>query len=231
MIVGSDPPPMLTTTGTLCHVFSHGSLLLIRKSKGLFGEGRWNAPGGKLKPGEGIEGCAIREVLEETGLEVRALEPHGELKFHFGPRRDPDWIVHVFSTRSFSGSLRSGPEGEVRWFGLHEIPYDEMWEDDRYWLPLVFRGKRFTGAFYFDDEGDRLLDHCLMDPPGRSDGNRARCQGIVGCLRRLRALFLRPLALAFPSIIPFALLRPPFLFAHRFLRGLSRLPYLHLTPL
>jgi 8-oxo-dGTP diphosphatase len=140
-MVGSDPPPMSTTTGTLCHVFSHESLPSIRKSKGLFGEGRWNAPGGKLKPGEGIEGCAIREVLEEIGLEVRALEPHWELKFHFGPRRDPDWIVHVFS-----GSLRSGPEGEVRWFGLHEIPYDEMWGDDRYWLPLVFRGNALLGC-------------------------------------------------------------------------------------
>ena len=43
--------------------------------------------------------------------------------------------------------------------GLDAIPFDEMWEDDRYWLPLVIDGKRFSGSWIFD--GDRMLDYRL----------------------------------------------------------------------
>ena len=37
-----------------------------------------------------------------------------------------------------------------------------MWEDDRYWLPLMLEGRSFDGRFLF--EGDRLLGHQLESP-------------------------------------------------------------------
>ena len=43
-----------------------------------------------------------------------------------------------------------------------EIPYDEMWDDDRYWLPLLLAGQRFRGYFIFD--GPTMLDHTLVVP-------------------------------------------------------------------
>jgi len=55
-------------------------------------------------------------------------------------------------------------EGEVkeecgpmkpRWFNVNEIPYNEMWEDDKYWLPLVLNGQKIKAKFYF--ENDRLF--------------------------------------------------------------------------
>jgi 8-oxo-dGTP pyrophosphatase MutT (NUDIX family) len=47
-----------------------GGLLMI------FRRGKWDLPKGKLDPGETIEQCAVREVIEETGL--KKVE-HGEL--------------------------------------------------------------------------------------------------------------------------------------------------------
>ena len=145
---------------TLCHIIKDISLLLQKKSKGLFGEGKWNGVGGKLKPNESPENCVKREVYEETGLRISELKFHGVLNF-FGSRKEIDWIVHVFSTSEFDGKVKSSKEGNLRWFNFEDIPFDEMWADDRYWLPLVLKGKSFKGIFYFDGEGKTILDFDL----------------------------------------------------------------------
>ena len=151
----------MAVEATLCHIVDGGRLLLQRKSAGLFGEGRWNGVGGKLKAGEAPREGAAREALEETGLRVSNLKPHGVLNFYFGQKAVPDWVVHVFSTGSFEGGLEPSEEGTLRWFALDEIPYDEMWQDDRHWLPLLLEGRRFNGDFYFNEDGTELLDFNL----------------------------------------------------------------------
>jgi len=51
------------------------------------------------------------------------------------------------------------------WTPLDAIPYEEMWEDDRLWVPLVLSGTKFSGRYVFDD--DVMLDHALdvLDGP------------------------------------------------------------------
>lgn len=55
-------------------VVRDGRVLLGRRT-GSHGEGRWSFPGGHLEFGETVEGCARREVLEETGLVLHDLRP------------------------------------------------------------------------------------------------------------------------------------------------------------
>lgn len=45
--------------------------ILLGKRKNIFGDGTYGLPGGKLKQGETFEECAIREIKEETGLDVK----------------------------------------------------------------------------------------------------------------------------------------------------------------
>lgn len=149
----------MTIKATLCHILKEDKVLLLKKSKGLFGGGKWNAPGGKLSPGEEPERCAMREVLEETGLRLKDLRFHGILDFYFGHKEEPDWVVHIFSSSKFSGELRASSEGVLRWFDREEVPYGEMWDDDEHWLPLLLEGKRFSGTFYFDETGEELIDY------------------------------------------------------------------------
>ena len=92
---------------TLCHVINDGSVLLKLATRGV-SKGKWNGPGGKIDAGETPEACAIREVLEETGLDVKNLFYHGELRFHMDGGEDLSFIVHLFSTKSFEG--RSNPQ-------------------------------------------------------------------------------------------------------------------------
>jgi 8-oxo-dGTP diphosphatase len=105
--------------------------------------------------------CVAREVFEETGLQVRALTYHGVLQFCFASPSRVDWIVHVFSSERWIGEPHPGDEGVLRWFALDEIPYDEMWPDDRHWLPLLLEGKRFRGWFVFNEGGDTIRAYQL----------------------------------------------------------------------
>lgn len=55
-------------------VLRQGRVLLGRR-QGAHGAGTWALPGGHLEAGESVEACAVREVLEETGLEVQDVVP------------------------------------------------------------------------------------------------------------------------------------------------------------
>lgn len=57
----------MTIVATLCFIVNDDRILLLKKSKGLLGQGKWNAPGGKILPNEEPEACAIREVLKRLG--------------------------------------------------------------------------------------------------------------------------------------------------------------------
>ncbi|MBU0929712.1 MAG: NUDIX domain-containing protein, partial [Nanoarchaeota archaeon] len=45
--------------------------ILFGKRKGFHGSGTWCPPGGHLEFNESIEECAIREVMEETGIKIK----------------------------------------------------------------------------------------------------------------------------------------------------------------
>lgn len=149
---------------TLVFVVDAGRVLLIRKKRGL-GAGKINGPGGRLEPGETLEECAIREVQEELLITPKELEKSGECRFQFVD----GYSIHVHTYRAdgYVGEPTETEEAIPHWFDLSEIPYDEMWEDDRLWLPLLFARTPFDGRFVF--EGDRMLDYRLsVDPGGAS---------------------------------------------------------------
>jgi len=153
----------MTIYGTICYIMRDGKALLIRKEEGEFGGGKLNAPGGKMEEGETPEDCVVREVREETGLALSGVKRHGLLNFYFGEKEEPEWVVYVFSSTSFSGETKRSEEGPLEWVKLSSLPYDEMWEDDRHWVPLLLEDKAFSGDFYFNEAGDKLLRYSLSE--------------------------------------------------------------------
>ena len=150
---------------TVCLIRRDDQLLLQEKTTGLFGGGKWDGPGGKMKAGESPEECIAREVEEETGLTVIEPKLHGSLIVFFGPTEEADWIVHVFSASRFTGELHPSLEGHLRWFPEGQLPYHQMWPSDRFWLPQVLDGsldgKPFEARLWFDEAGEMLLHQRL----------------------------------------------------------------------
>lgn len=153
-----DEPNHMVIYATACHILSDRRVLLIKKSPELFGGGKWSVLGGKMRTDESPEQACIREVFEESGLFVSDLKYHGVLEFLFGTEGESNWVVHAFSTGSFHGRLTESAEGILRWIEFDEIPYEEMWADNKHWFPLLLEGKTFHGRFLFNKEGTKLLD-------------------------------------------------------------------------
>ncbi len=141
----------------LLFIVRDDKILLIRKKRG-FGAGKINGPGGKVDPDETPLAAASRETFEELGITPLAAEQRGELHFQFLD----GYSLHcaVFLAHDFAGEPRETEEAVPLWTPLDQIPYDEMWADDRHWLPFLIRGAHFEG--YFDFDGDEMLSHEII---------------------------------------------------------------------
>jgi len=75
-------------------IIIHEGKILLEKRKNAPGKGKWSVPGGLVGLGESIEQAVIREVKEETGLDVAeprlvdvvdhiSLDKKGAVKYHF----------------------------------------------------------------------------------------------------------------------------------------------------
>lgn len=148
-----------TERANLCFVVRAGQILLIRKKRGL-GAGKINGPGGRLEPGETAAESAVRECQEEVGITPLGLVQAGELHFHFldGYKLH----VAVFKAADLAGTLVETDEATPFWVPVGAIPYDDMWQDDPHWLPLLLSGSYFRGYFVFD--GEQLLSYRVEKP-------------------------------------------------------------------
>jgi 8-oxo-dGTP diphosphatase len=140
----------------LTFVRQQGQILLIRKKRGL-GAGKYNAPGGRIEPGETAAAAAVRETREELCLTPTGICPAGELSFAFVD----GYSLHcqVFTADGSIGTATETDEAVPHWCAETEIPYDRMWADDRLWLPRLLAGIPFSGRFVFD--GDQMIWHDL----------------------------------------------------------------------
>ena len=138
----------------------HPRVLLGMKKRG-FGEGRWNGFGGKVEPGEEIEDAAKRELQEEAGVTTKDMTKLGILEFEF--RGNPEILeVHVFKVLKIEGEPQESDEMRPEWFDIKDIPFEEMWPDDKHWFPLFFADKKFRGEFLFD-EANSIIDMNLEE--------------------------------------------------------------------
>lgn len=115
-----------------------------------FGEGRWNGFGGKVKHDEHLHDAAVRECQEECCIFPKNIQEFGTLYFHFLDE-SPDIEMHIFLSDTYEGEPKETDEMRPQWYHFSDLPYDEMWLDDRHWLPHVLDGKKVYGNFYFSD--------------------------------------------------------------------------------
>jgi len=116
--------PILMVGAAILIVDQDQRLLLMRRSD----SGCWGPPGGAVEPGERVEAAAIRESLEETGLNIAQMSLFGVFSgpelYYVYPNGDEVYNVNiVYLSRDFSGQVSLNHEHtEWRWFGPDEIP-------------------------------------------------------------------------------------------------------------
>ena len=104
-------------------VYRHGPDGLEVALAGRFSDGTWVFPKGTPDGQETLEQTALREVREETGLDVRAVSPLGQVEYWFaaGPERVRK-AVHFYLMEPIGGdtSLHDHEYDEVRWVPVQE---------------------------------------------------------------------------------------------------------------
>jgi 8-oxo-dGTP diphosphatase len=112
--------------------------------------GKWNGLGGKFENGESPEECAIREIKEESGLDVRSPHMHGFITF---PNFDgiDDWYVFIFTADKYTGTLIDSPEGRLEWIPNSKVTELNLWEGDRIFLEWLYQDRFFSAKFNYEN--------------------------------------------------------------------------------
>jgi len=109
--------------------------LLLEKRKNEPGKGKWSIPGGLVELGESIEQTVVREVEEETGLEVEKPEhidvvdnvvrdDNDEIKYHF--------VIIDYFVKLKGGTVKAASDAEeLKWVALSDV--------EKYDLTKTFR--------------------------------------------------------------------------------------------
>ena len=151
---------MLETT--LCLFRRDNKILLALKKRG-FGQGKYNGVGGKLQDKETPEEAMIRECIEEIGAKPTKYEKVGYISFdEYYKEKLQKVAFHLYIAYEWDGDLVESDEMVPYWFDLDKIPYDNMFPDDKYWLPLILDGKKINAYFSFDKDWN-LLDKKIED--------------------------------------------------------------------
>ena len=103
-------------------IISNNRILLIRRVRDGY-EGFWSLPGGKVRTNEHVSETAVREVLEETGLESEFIEHLGHVSEHqVNGETVKHVILHLCRLEPRTLELaKKDDEGELGWFELDKI--------------------------------------------------------------------------------------------------------------
>jgi 8-oxo-dGTP diphosphatase len=110
--------PKLTVDGV---IIKDNKILLIKRNRDPF-KNKWSLPGGYVEYSEKVEDAVIRELSEETGLNVKINKLFG---VYSDPNRDPrcHTITIVYLMNIIGGILKSGDDAsDARFFDIEKIP-------------------------------------------------------------------------------------------------------------
>lgn len=137
---------------TLCYIEKDSSYLMLHRVKKLkdYNKDKWIGIGGKFENTESPEECVIREVREETGLELAGalekgrLEYRGIVTFVCNDDNAPNGLytefMHLFWTDCFDGEpvkSEDCAEGVLEWVPkskMNDLPH---WKGDEIFLDLI----------------------------------------------------------------------------------------------
>ncbi|MEG0327663.1 MAG: 8-oxo-dGTP diphosphatase [Erysipelothrix sp.] len=138
----------VVTLTNMCMV-EDGDKILVLEKKGNFQSEYVGLtfPGGHIEREESLVDSTIREVKEETGLDIVNVVLCGVKQF---PTEIGRYIVFFFKTDSYSGDLKSSAEGDVFWINKSELKDYKLSVDFEEMLE-IFTGKKSEFYYYLED--------------------------------------------------------------------------------
>ncbi len=137
----------------LCLIYDKNGNILVEDRK----KPDWpgiSLPGGHIEPGESFTQAAIREVWEETGLKMENPRLCGVKQFQSG--QDTRYVVFLYKSNEYSGTLRSSDEGEVFWIKRSELSQYQTVADFEQHLQ-IFENEALNEFYYEQKNGNWIV--------------------------------------------------------------------------
>lgn len=133
--------------GTVCFLRRDDEVMLILIEYSETNR-KWGGVGGMVDPHESIEAAVTREMQEELGITV----DKAHLKKMAVVEENPEFHLHVYFTNTWSGDMKPLDPSikQIQWFVPATVPYEQMWPDNKYWLPEVLQGKKIKARVFKD---------------------------------------------------------------------------------
>ena len=137
----------------LCYIKKDDQYLMLyrNKKKNDPNQGKWMGVGGHIEDNESPKEAMIREIKEETGLDVIRFKERGVAIFINDDYQEKMYLFIFFLTK---GELIECNEGELKYFKEDEIYHLNMWEGDKYFLPIMFSNEPYfeMTLYYHNDK-------------------------------------------------------------------------------
>ena len=145
---------------TLCYIEKENKYLMLhRTSKKKDGnKDKWIGVGGHFEKGESPEECLLREVKEETGLELTSYQFRGIVTFISDEW--PDEYMCLYTADKYTGDIGNCDEGELVWVEKGKIMDLNIWEGDKIFLKLLTENQPFF-SLKLEYKGDKLVNTVL----------------------------------------------------------------------
>ena len=145
---------------TLCYIEKGNKYLMLHRiSKKKDGnKDKWIGVGGHFEKGESPEECLLREVKEETGLELTSYQFRGIVTFISDEW--PDEYMCLYTADRYTGDIGNCDEGELVWVEKEKIMDLNIWEGDKIFLKLLMENQPFF-SLKLEYKGDKLVNTVL----------------------------------------------------------------------
>lgn len=101
-----------------CYLIKDNEVVVTKYKKGNKKEGYYDIPGGKIEEGESPKQTAIREMKEETGIEIQNLKYKGIMTIEYPDRM---FIFDTFITKEYEGEPQEFEENTSEWIDIDEL--------------------------------------------------------------------------------------------------------------
>ena len=146
---------------TLIYIEKDGKYLMLHriKKENDINKDKWIGIGGKFIDKESPYECAVREVKEETNLDINSLSYRGVVTF-VSDRYETEYM-HLFHTKDFSGEVNYNcNEGVLEWIDKDEVLQLPIWEGDKIFLDLLSKDTSFF-SLKLEYQADKLINYKL----------------------------------------------------------------------
>ncbi len=145
---------------TLCYIEKDNKYLMLHRivKKNDVNKDKWIGVGGHFEQGESPEECLLREVKEETGLDLLSYRFRGIVTF-IASGWETEYMC-LYTADRYEGEMISCNEGVLEWVDKEKLLDLNLWEGDKIFLKLLNEDVPFF-SLKLQYEGNELVQAYL----------------------------------------------------------------------